>query len=181
MVWRSCVCQVMWESVVNKAFKVKEEIQPLHNSLTDSIRKDIGSYNMAIARFVEAFHRDGPFHANLSVRQAYTQLSDLQADLCKMEDKARSISELEELFELAPSKFAALKDMRTELVFLKATWDMVDLVENLFSAWKTTLWSDITDTDALIDETRALQVRRTARSPSTCFAWRHTNTFPPYL
>jgi hypothetical protein len=158
----------MWESVVNKAFKVKEEIQPLHNSLTDTIRRDIGSYNLAINRFVEAFHATGPFLPNhqLSVRQAYSHISELQEDLCKMEDKARSISELEELFELAPSKFAALKDMRTELVFLKATWDMVDLVDNLFCAWKMTLWTDITDTDALIDETRALQVSERVNQPA---------------
>jgi hypothetical protein len=30
-------------------------------------------------------------------------------ELCKMESRARSIAELEELFELAPSKFAGLK------------------------------------------------------------------------
>lgn len=158
---RGCV-QVMWESTVNKAFKVKEEIQPLQNSLTETIRKDIASYNQGINKFVHEFHQDGPYSSGYSVRQAYGLITSLQDDLCKMEDKARSITELEELFELAPSKFAALKDMRTELVFLKATWDMVDLVENLFSAWKTTLWADITDTEALTEETRALQVGRRA-------------------
>lgn len=43
-----CVCaprtwQVKWESTVNKAFKVKEEIQPLQNALADTIRKVRGA------------------------------------------------------------------------------------------------------------------------------------------
>lgn len=91
------------------------------------------------------------------IREAYTCLNNLQAELCKMEDKSRNIAELEELFELAQSQFMGLKEMRQELVLLKNTWDMVDLVENLFSLWKTTLWADI-NTDALMEETKSLQV-----------------------
>lgn len=57
-----------------------------------------------------------PLRSHLLASQRYVCLSphhthcpSLQEDLCKMEDRARAISELEELFELAPSKFAALK------------------------------------------------------------------------
>jgi hypothetical protein len=51
---------------------------------------------------------------------------------------------------------SCVQDMRTELQLLKTTWDMVDLVSNLFSSWRMTLWADI-NTDALLEETKLLQ------------------------
>lgn len=55
------VAPVMWESTVNKAFKVKEEIQPLQNNLTDTIRKDVADYRAAVKSFIDSFHLEGPF------------------------------------------------------------------------------------------------------------------------
>jgi len=158
------VAPVMWESTVNKAFKVKEEIQPLQNSLTDSIRKDVADHRVRVSRFIDHFHRDGPFNAGFEPRQAYTSLSMLHAELYHLEETSHNITELEELFELAQSQFIGLKEARQELELLKMMWDMVDLVDNLFSLWKTTLWADI-NTDALLEETKSLQnhIKRMSR------------------
>lgn len=35
---------MMWDNTVNKAYKVKGEIQPLQNAAADGVRKDIASF-----------------------------------------------------------------------------------------------------------------------------------------
>jgi hypothetical protein len=68
----------MWESTVNKAFKVKEEIQPLQNSFTDTIRKDVTAYNAAVKSFIDRFHREGPFTTAITIKEAYATLTLFQ-------------------------------------------------------------------------------------------------------
>lgn len=61
--------------------------------------------------------------------------------------------ELEELFELSPTRHTGLVEVRTQLRLLKMVWDTVGLVDGLFASWTATLWADI-NTDELLDEAR---------------------------
>ena len=58
-----------------------------------------------------------------------------------------------------------LQDIEEELRVLKGTWDIVLLVDSLFSVWKTTLWAEI-KTEQLLDDVRGLQsvLRKQPRS-----------------
>lgn len=35
---------MLWDNTVNKAYRVKGEIQPLQNAAADGVRKDIGAF-----------------------------------------------------------------------------------------------------------------------------------------
>lgn len=93
-----------------------------------------------------------PDPAKLSVA-SYKKLDKVQLSLRALEEKAASMRELEELFELSPTRHTGLVEVRTQLRLLKMVWDTVGLVDGLFASWTATLWADI-NTDELLDEAR---------------------------
>lgn len=38
----------MWDSTVNKAYRVKGEVQPLQNAAADGVRKDIAAFGAEV-------------------------------------------------------------------------------------------------------------------------------------
>lgn len=60
-----------------------------------------------------------------------------------MEKEMRDIQEAAQLFEVNTSDYKQLKACRKDVVMLKEIWDMVQLVNSSFDAWKTNLWKDI--------------------------------------
>lgn len=41
---------MLWDNTVNKAYRVKGEIQPLQNAAADGVRKDIGAFGEQVNR-----------------------------------------------------------------------------------------------------------------------------------
>ncbi|CAM9543075.1 unnamed protein product [Hapterophycus canaliculatus] len=146
---------MLWDNTVNKAYRVKGEIQPLQNAAADGVRKDIANFGEEVrtARRLTSFSTSATTDpATLSV-DSYKKLDRVQLSLRGLEEKAASMRELEELFELSPTRHTGLVEVRTQLRLLKMVWDTVGLVEGLFASWTATLWADI-NTDELLDEAR---------------------------
>ena len=149
---------MLWDNVVNKTFRVKEEIHPLQNAMVDNIRKDIVAFRGRAKTFYDEFKADAPFGWDFSERnQVYASLDTFCATLQAFESEAVSYNELEELFELPRSRTSDLALFRTDITLLKNTWDAVNMVKNLFASWQTTLWAAI-NTEALLDEVKDLQM-----------------------
>lgn len=87
------------------------------------------------------------------VAASYRKLDRVQLSLRTLEARAASMRELEELFELSPTRHTGLVEVRTQLRLLKMVWDTAGLVDGLFASWTATLWADIR-TDELLDEAR---------------------------
>jgi dynein heavy chain len=66
-----------------------------------------------------------------------------------LEDEAKTLNNLETLFDMQKSSYKALKDCRNDLQNLKQMWDLIALIDYQFETWKSTLWDKI-DTDNLM-------------------------------
>jgi dynein heavy chain len=66
-----------------------------------------------------------------------------------LESEARTLNNLETLFDMQKSSYKALKDCRNDLQNLKQMWDLIALIDYQFETWKSTLWDKI-DTDNLM-------------------------------
>lgn len=91
-----------------------------------------------------------PFQAAVA---SYKKLDNIQQSLRALEAKTLSMREVEELFELSPTRHTGLVEVRAQLRLLKMVWDVVGLVDGLFASWTATLWADI-KTDELLEEAR---------------------------
>ena len=151
--------KMFWDGTVNKAYRVKESIQPIQNSMLEGIRKDIKSFDLSLTKFAKEFRASSSFNWQDSrYKDVYAGIDKYYLQILIFKEKGKSLNELEDLFELPMSKLTLLKEIEEELRLLKKTWDVVVLVDSLFIVWKNTLWADI-NTDTLLDEVRSLQTQ----------------------
>ena len=163
-----------WDNVVNTAFKKKEVIQPLQNQMGEQIKSDIVQFGTELKAYIDDFHRNAPFNvAEMSglepIETAYATLAEYEGRMAAMEQRAEEFAELEELFELAPTRFTNLKEARVEIKLLKMSLDMGAKVLCTFDTWRRTLWAAI-DTDDLLDETKKM-LAETKKLPKQMRAW----------
>ena len=145
-----------WDNTVNTTFKTKEQIQPLQNAQADHTKKEIAAFAQRVRKFRKEFRDKAPFAFKGPVSEAYTIIDEYEVLMREVETEAKYFREQEELFELAASKYEALRDSREEIVRLKMLWDMSSLIDNIFDTWRQELWADIR-TDDILDETTKIQ------------------------
>jgi dynein heavy chain, axonemal len=164
--------KVYWNNTVIKAFRVKENVQPMQSTMLDGIRKEVKVFNNNVAKFVKDFRQSGPFNPlelGAKVKDAYISLDRCQRQLLQLGKESKAINDLEDLFELPLSSNGTIKEIEQDLKYLKDVWDTVMLVECIFTAWKNTLWAEI-QTDDLLDEVKKIQ-NQLKRHPKKAKEW----------
>jgi len=78
-----------------------------------------------------------------------------------MEEEAKKLQVLEQLFELQRTKQKELVDCKNELCQLKQMWDLISIIDGQFESWKTTLWDNI-DADNLEQLLKNMKASQTA-------------------
>lgn len=71
---------------------------------------------------------------------AYEKIGEYYVKNCEMEQQAKELQTLEQLFELQRTKQKELNDCKNELVQLKQMWDLISIIDGQFESWKETLW-----------------------------------------
>lgn len=89
---------MLWDNIVNKTFRVKEEIHPLQNAMVDSIRKDIAAFKKRVGEFSADFKTNAPFNWGFDKRTEVYQTFDIYfKKLSGFEKEASDFNELEEV------------------------------------------------------------------------------------
>lgn len=132
---------------------VRAKIQPLQNQEAQNIKADLQEFEQRIKDFRKDFKANNPYHTEVAtpevIQKSYDVISKYYDQMIALEKEARDFNNLETLFELQKSSYKALKECRNELIQLKYMWDLISLVEFLFSSWRSTLWDKI-DTENLL-------------------------------
>jgi dynein heavy chain, axonemal len=160
------------EHTINKTFAKKETIFPLQTAEMEKIKVRAVAFEDGVREFWNGFRKNAPFSFAGPVDQAYSALDGYYNDLVKIEQGAKELNEIEELFELPISKFVETGQCRTQLKLLKQLWDFKALVLCTYDAWKTSLWADI-NTDALEDANKkmAQELKKLGDSSAIVKAW----------
>ncbi|KAG7392404.1 hypothetical protein PHYPSEUDO_000812 [Phytophthora pseudosyringae] len=156
---------IRWENMVNKTFKKKEAILPLQNQMMESIRQEVAEFNRRLAAMKEEFKVTAPLQApydNRSIADVYDQLDAYNAKLSQVEQEAARLMELEDIFELASSKYDVLTTLRANFITLKHIWDFVALLDSIYvNKWQPLLWNEL-DADELMEEVDEIERHRHA-------------------
>ena len=65
---------------------------------------------------------------------------------------------------MAVTNWREIKAARADLLHLKAVWDTVQLVQEIFSSYRQTLWTAV-DVDKMMDEVNELPNEEASRDP----------------
>ena len=147
-------CKTHLIEVSEKALgPVKEAILPLQNQEAGNIKKKLSDFASKVREFRGKFQTHCPYHIEDSsiaiIDNSYHVISAFYNETCGIEEEAKSLNNLETLFDLQKSSYKQLKDCKNELSSLKYMWDLISLIDLQFEAWKSTLWDKI-DTDNLM-------------------------------
>ena len=134
---------VIWDSIVKRSFKRKEEILPMQLSSVEALKSDLDEFYLSIRSFRCDFRAKGPFDFVGDCSNAYEMLDIYVADLQELEEKVTTFEELEELFELQRTSYPEVGQTWRELKHLKHIWDFKAMISVIFESWKSTLWKDL--------------------------------------
>jgi dynein heavy chain len=142
---------------------VKEQILPLQNQEAGNIKQRLSKFNVQVQEFRVDFQNNCPYHLDKSspeiIDSSYGAIGEYFAKTVALEDEAKTLNNLETLFDMQKSSYKALKDCRNDLQNLKQMWDLVALIDYQFETWKSTLWDKI-DTDNLMAQIKDMQTKQ---------------------
>lgn len=144
--------KAQWDALVNKAFRVKEILQPLQMSMVDSVVRDVATFEKTLESSLKTFRLNGPFHLIEGKKNdPYGALDKFHKELSGLSEQSKVLIDTEGLFELPRSRHVQLVVYASELNSLKTLWDLFFLIDHVVLSWRHTLWAEL-DCDGLLDE-----------------------------
>jgi len=147
---------LVWEAVVKKTFKKKEDILPMQMASVDSLKVDLEKFYISIREFRGEFRSNAPFKFEGECVDAYANMDLYATKLDDLEIQVLKFRELEELFELQETNYPEILETRNEIKLLKNLWDFKALIHMTYSDWRTSLWKDV-NTEYLEDQNKKLR------------------------
>lgn len=164
----------LWDSTVNSAFKARERIQPRQTLMATKVKAKSAELDRRLKSFRKEFLEKDPFgndgNLMLSAKSAYQMLGHYTTEANKLREEFKELRALEELFELDISKAIELDEIFTDLDMLRRVWDTNQIVDEVFTSWKPTMWDSI-DTDLFESEVRRLTNLVENSLPAQVYNW----------
>ncbi|XP_061694561.1 dynein axonemal heavy chain 11 [Syngnathoides biaculeatus] len=131
----------MWTSLRKIAFTVKHEVAPLQSKEVSVIRRKCVWFEVKQYEFRERFRSEAIF--KISVEEPYKQIDKSNRAVAAMEAEMNSLKDTADLFEVSFPDYKQLRQCRTDIILVKAVWDMVIFVKSSIVDWTKTQWKEI--------------------------------------
>lgn len=80
---------------------------------------------------------------NYDIDNMYVKLDEYHQTLEVLREKGSQFNELEELFDIEPSKFKLLHECRLDITKLKKFTDILSYIQTSYDQWMVTPWKNI--------------------------------------
>uniref|UniRef100_A0A8C4HJQ5 Dynein, axonemal, heavy polypeptide 9 like n=1 Tax=Dicentrarchus labrax TaxID=13489 RepID=A0A8C4HJQ5_DICLA len=121
-----------WKSLRKIAFTVKHEVAPLQSNEVSVIRRKCVRFEQH--EFREQFRTEPIFKINHLCLQSNRVVAVMEAEMKKLQDTA-------DLFEVNFPDYKQLRQCRSDIILVKAVWDMV--IFTSIEDWTKTPWKEI--------------------------------------
>ncbi|KAM9845080.1 LOW QUALITY PROTEIN: dynein axonemal heavy chain 11-like [Aulostomus maculatus] len=130
-----------WKSLRKIAFTVKHEVAPLQSKEVSVIRRKCVRFEVKQHEFREKFRTEGIFR--ISVGEPYKLMDKSNRAVAVMEAEMKKLQDTADLFEVSFPEYKQLRQCRTDIILVKAVWDMVVFVKTSIEDWTKTPWKEI--------------------------------------
>uniref|UniRef100_A0A3P8NTX1 Dynein axonemal heavy chain 11 n=1 Tax=Astatotilapia calliptera TaxID=8154 RepID=A0A3P8NTX1_ASTCA len=128
-----------WKSVRKIAFTVKHEVAPLQSNEVSVIRRKCVRFEVKQHEFREQFRSESIF--KISVEESYKLID--KVSVATMEMEMKKLQDTADLFEVSFPEYKQLRQCRSDIILVKAVWDMVVFVKTSIEDWTKTPWKEI--------------------------------------
>uniref|UniRef100_A0AAQ5ZFV7 Dynein axonemal heavy chain 11 n=1 Tax=Amphiprion ocellaris TaxID=80972 RepID=A0AAQ5ZFV7_AMPOC len=129
-----------WKSLRKIAFTVKHEVAPLQSNEVSVIRRKCVRFEVKQYEFREQFRTESIFKIN--IEEPY-KLIDKVSTVAVMEMEMKKLQDTADLFEVSFPDYKQLRQCRSDIILVKAVWDMVIFVQTSIEDWTKTPWKEI--------------------------------------
>uniref|UniRef100_A0AAY4DT71 Dynein heavy chain 11, axonemal n=1 Tax=Denticeps clupeoides TaxID=299321 RepID=A0AAY4DT71_9TELE len=130
-----------WKNLKKLAFTVKHEVAPLQSNEVAVIRRKCVHFEIKQHEFREQFITESIFHS--SIDEPYRLLDKANRSVAQLEEEMQLLHDTAVLFEVSFPEYKQLHHCRSDLILLKAVWDMVIFVKTSIEDWTKTPWKEI--------------------------------------
>ncbi|KAG7259758.1 hypothetical protein CRUP_010534 [Coryphaenoides rupestris] len=130
-----------WKSLRKVAFTVKHEVAPLQSNEVAVIRRKCARFEVKQHEFREAYRTEAIFKVDVS--EPYRMIDKTNRSVAVLEAEMRKLQDTADLFEVGFPDYKQLHRCRSDLILVKAVWDMVIFVKTSIADWTKTPWKEI--------------------------------------
>uniref|UniRef100_A0A3Q2GPF7 Dynein heavy chain 11, axonemal-like n=1 Tax=Cyprinodon variegatus TaxID=28743 RepID=A0A3Q2GPF7_CYPVA len=123
-----------WKSLRKIAFTVKHEVAPLQSNEVSVIRRKCVSFEIKQHEFREQFRTASIFKFN--IEEPYKLIEKLEMEMKNLQDTA-------DLFEVSFPEYKQLRQCRSDIILVKAVWDLIIFVKTSIEEWTKTPWKEV--------------------------------------
>ncbi|KAF0047081.1 hypothetical protein F2P81_000714 [Scophthalmus maximus] len=130
-----------WTSLRKIAFTVKHEVAPLQSNEVSVIRRKCVRFEVKQHEFREQFRTESIF--KIIIEEPYKQIDKSNRVVALMEAEMKKLQDTADLFEVSFPDYKQLRQCRSDIILVKAVWDMVIFVKTSIEDWTKTPWKEI--------------------------------------
>ncbi|CAL8367474.1 unnamed protein product [Boreogadus saida] len=151
-----------WKSLKKIAFTVKHEVAPLQSNEVAVIRRKCARFEvspsacLSVCRHVLWLRSDSEVKQHefrevyrtevifkVSVSEPYKMIDKTNRSVAALEAEMQKLQDTADLFEVSFPDYKQLRQCRSDLILVKAVWDMVIFVKTSIEEWTKTPWKEI--------------------------------------
>ena len=151
--------RAQWEAIKKMVPDVKETVSPIQDLRGDEIKAKIATFTSKANEYRTDFLARPIFTYKTGHTVSYPMLDTADVEVSELETELSDLTNLANMFEFPKAIQEAtecIAECREDLGMVKDIWDFSALVEQQFTKWRETLWTDI-NTAAMEDATKAFQ------------------------
>ncbi|KAF7661524.1 hypothetical protein LDENG_00258930 [Lucifuga dentata] len=130
-----------WKSLRKIAFTVKHEVAPLQANEVSVMRRKLVRFEVKQYEFREQFRTESIFKIN--VEEPYKMIDKSNQTVAVLEEEMQKLQDTANLFEVSFPDYKQLRQCRSDIILVKAVWDMVIFVKTCIEDWTKTPWKEI--------------------------------------
>ncbi|XP_076000722.1 dynein axonemal heavy chain 11 isoform X3 [Genypterus blacodes] len=130
-----------WNNLKKVAFTVKHEVAPLQANEVSVIRRKLVRFEVKQHEFREQFRTETIFKIN--VEEPYKLIDKSNRTVAVLEEEMKTLQDTANLFEVSFPDYKQLRQCRSDIILVKAVWDMVIFVKTRIEDWTKTQWKEI--------------------------------------
>ncbi|XP_039545600.1 dynein heavy chain 11, axonemal [Pimephales promelas] len=130
-----------WKNLKKVAFTVKHEVAPLQSNEVAVIRRKCVRFEVKQHEFREQFRTEPIFF--ISLEDPYKLIDKTNRAVAHLESEMSKLQQTANLFEVSFPDYKQLRQCRSDIILVKAVWDMVMFVKSCISDWTKTPWKEI--------------------------------------
>ncbi|KTG04987.1 hypothetical protein cypCar_00006303 [Cyprinus carpio] len=118
-----------WKTLKKVAFTVKHEVAPLQANEVAVIRRKCVQFEIKQLEFREQFRTESIFF--ISLQEPYKLIDKMNCAVAHLENEMSKLQQTANLFEVSFPDYKQLRQCRSDIILVKAVWDMVMFVKEM--------------------------------------------------